>query len=81
MRNPGGYYVRKDEAGIIRRELDSFTCIHCNRVVFVKPMCDPVEMGGRCSCCDDFVCKECVGKPCDHIERKLAREEAVKSYF
>lgn len=52
-------------------EEHSFTCKHCNRVTFVKAGCDPVDLGGRCTCCDALICKHCVGKPCMPLERRL----------
>jgi hypothetical protein len=74
-RKPGGYSIIVDpDMGTI--EEDSFTCKHCQRVTFVPARCDPVELGGRCTCCDALICKHCVGKPCDHIEKKLERWEA-----
>jgi hypothetical protein len=84
MRNPGGYSIRVDPGAETRqgrrREWDTFTCQHCNKVVFVKPMCDPASMGGRCNCCDGLICPSCVGKGCDPLEKKLERLEARKSY-
>lgn len=79
MRNPGGYSIitSPDHAPA---EQDTFTCQHCNRVVFVKPFCDPASMGGRCTCCDGLICEQCVGKGCDPMEKKLQRWEARKSY-
>lgn len=75
MRNPGGYSIITDpETGI--KEADTFTCQHCNRVIFVKPFADPASMGGRCSCCDGLICPNCVGKGCDPMEEKLKRQEA-----
>ena len=79
MRNPGGYSIIT-EPGKRDVEEDSFTCRHCGGVVWVKPFADPADMGGRCTCCDALICKHCVGKGCDHIEKKLARWEARRSY-
>ena len=79
MRNPGGYSIITDPwAGT--KEADTFTCQHCNKVVFVKPMCDPADMGGRCTCCNGLICQNCVGKGCDPMEKKLKRLEARISY-
>lgn len=75
MRNPGGYSIVTDPV-MGTREEDTFTCRHCGTVVFVKPFCDPADMGGRCTCCDALICKNCVGKGCDHIEKKLQRMES-----
>jgi hypothetical protein len=57
-------------------ERATFTCIHCQNVRRVKPFCDPADLGGICRLCNDVICEQCVGKPCDHFEKKLAREEA-----
>jgi hypothetical protein len=53
------------------QEEHSFTCKHCARVTFVKAGCDPADLGGRCTCCDALICKECVGKPCLPLEKKI----------
>ena len=83
MRNAGGYSIIT-EPGKADVESDTFTCRHCGKVVFVKPMCDPADMGGRCTVCDGLVCPDCVGKGCDRLEEKLRREErsyeALRSY-
>ena len=79
MRKPGGYTIIT-EPGKATREADFFTCRHCQRVIIVKPFCDPADMGGRCTCCNGLICPNCVGKDCDHIEKKLARLEARRSY-
>jgi hypothetical protein len=80
MRRPGGYLVITDPAKARPKEWDTFTCRHCQTMVRVKPFCDPADMGGLCSCGCGLICKACVGKPCDHIEKKLARIEALHSY-
>jgi len=83
MRRPCGYSIITDpEAGV--KESDTFTCQHCQKVIFVKPFCDPADMGGRCTCCDGLICPNCVGKGCDPVEEKLkraeARYDALRSY-
>lgn len=80
MRKPGGYSIIVDPAFNNPTEADTFTCRHCNTVVRVKPMCDPAEMGGRCTLCDKLICKHCVGKGCDPFEKKLERLEARRTY-
>ncbi len=53
-------------------EYDTFTCNHCQRIVKIHPMCDPVELGGRCSSCDGLLCQKCASKlNCNHIEKRL----------
>ncbi len=79
MRKPGGYLITTGPDGTA--EEDTFTCGHCNRVVFVKPMCDAADMGGRCTCCDKLICKYCVGKTCVPIEEHLNRVERRKEIF
>jgi len=58
-----------------QRERHSFTCCHCNKVTFVEARCDPADLGGRCTCCDDLVCKDCVDKPCFPLEKRLGLYE------
>ena len=75
MRNPGGYAtIVGPSAPTI--EADTFTCIHCNRIVFVKPKASAAESGGWCALCAKAICSVCVGKPCDPFEKKLKRMEA-----
>ena len=76
MRNPQGYAVQTDrETGLILNEADTFTCSHCSKIVQVKPLCDPAEMGGHCCACNSLICPTCawkaqMGKPClPFIER------------
>lgn len=82
MRNPHGYAVIVDpDARRLTSERDIFTCAHCHRVVHVKPLCDPADMGGRCTHCEDgegrgLICAACVGKPCVPFFRRLEQEES-----
>lgn len=58
-------------------ECDTFTCSHCNTIVFVKPKCDPADMGGLCKTCMGLICPRCANKGgCDPHEEKLKRIEA-----
>lgn len=76
MFRPGGYAFSFD-AGGIRQEADTFTCAHCNKVVIVKPKCDPCDLGGMCRLCDKMICPACVDLGhCDPLEKKLERAEA-----
>lgn len=84
MRQPQGYTIITGPAPGTG-ELDSFTCAHCNKVQFVKPMERAEDMGGICHLCGDksrpsFICKWCVGKGCDPFEEKLKRMEK-RSHF
>ena len=84
MRKPQGYLIGLGPEGVIS-ESDSFTCAHCQRVVIVKPRCDPADMGGHCRICDKLICKRCVAYgqcvPWEkQMERMEARDAALRSY-
>jgi hypothetical protein len=57
MRKPQGYAVETGPDG--SRELDTFTCSHCNRIVPVKPLATPEDFGGLCKVCYKLVCPAC----------------------
>ena len=52
-------------------ECDSFTCYHCQKVVFVPPRCDPADLGGLCKICMKPICSMCVGKGCTPWEKQM----------
>lgn len=75
MRNAQGYAVLVGPDAPMR-ECDTFTCSHCQFVVFVKPKCDPSELGGFCRLCFKHICGPCADKGmCDPFEKKLERME------
>lgn len=82
MRNPQGYALIIDPSNSrYHEERDVFKCAHCGHIVHVKPMCDPAEMGGRCTNCEDgmqrgLICAGCVGKPCAPFMKKIEEQEA-----
>jgi hypothetical protein len=61
-----------------KKEADTFTCGHCQRIVAVKPYGQNLdELGGRCGGCDQLICAACVDTGrCDPFEEKLKRFEA-----
>lgn len=65
-------------------EMDTFTCGHCCRVIHVKAMQRPEDLGGLCKRCMKLECPECVDKGCTPFEKKLemaeARDRALRSY-
>lgn len=68
--------------GIIR-ECDTFTCVHCNGVVFVgvkmigaAPGDDP-DLGGYCTSCDAPICSGCAGKECRPFKAWLEHAESA----
>ena len=76
MRNPGGYGEARDSAGNIVDRHDTYSCVHCNKVVVVMPKQRADDMGGWCRMCAKPVCPNCEAKgSCDHFEKKLARME------
>lgn len=84
MRNSGVYSIETGP-GIRPKELDGFTCPHCQFVTLVKPFCDPVDAGGYCMCCAKPICKNCIGKDCTpflkSIEKQEAKAAAVRGWF
>ena len=75
MRRPGGYAVTV-EPGKQDVEEDTYTCCHCNSLVFVKPRQDPSEMGGFCTMCMKHICANCANEgTCTPFERKLEEME------
>jgi hypothetical protein len=83
MRNPGGYAFSFTEFGV-QKEMDTFTCFHCNTVVHIKPKCSPDDLGGMCRLCMKMICPKCVDLPCVPFEKKLdaleKRDRALRSY-
>lgn len=77
MLRAGGYAFSFDADGI-RQEADTFTCGHfCNRVVIVRPKCNPDDLGGMCRICMKMICPACVNLGvCTPLEKGLQREEA-----
>ena len=60
-----------------KEERDSFTCFHCQRVTWVKPRCDPADMGGLCWGCNKLICPECTNKQvCNPWEKQMEVMEA-----
>lgn len=75
MRRPQGYGITV-EPGKADVEEDSFTCCHCNSIVFVKPRCDPSEAGGFCTMCYRHICQACAATgTCEPFEKKLEAME------
>ena len=76
MLRPQGYAVFTDKETGKKTEYDTVTCRHCQRMFHVGPKQRPEDVGGLCFVCMGLICKECVGKGCDEIQRKLDRAEA-----
>lgn len=83
MLREGGYAVTFDVGGM-QNECSTFTCFHCNRIVLVKPKCNPDDLGGTCRLCMKMICPQCVDLGCTPFEKKLerweARDRALRSY-
>ncbi len=71
---PTGYSVVTDGWGVEKRE-DTRKCWHCQHILFISAGQDPNEF--FCRMCMQAICRDCVGKPCDHWEKKLDREEVT----
>jgi hypothetical protein len=82
MRRPQGYAIWTDPIRPGLRatvEADTFTCHHCNSVVFVPPRADPSSLGGFCRLCMRHICGPCTDKACTPFEKKL--EEMERKYY
>ncbi len=74
MNRPGGYVlIVSPDAPTV--EHDTFTCCHCQNVVFVKPKAPASESGGWCARCSKPVCGGCAGKECTPFEKRLEQVE------
>jgi hypothetical protein len=96
MRNPGGYGQlicedpKKDFAtdrfgNRVAAECDTFTCGHCNVLVFVATKARPEDLGGLCKQCMKLICPHCLGAGnCYPLEKRIAeyeeRHRTLKSY-
>jgi hypothetical protein len=87
MRRPGGYaMVVSPVASLVKFdgnrfecvdgtfETDSFTCIHCNRVVHVKAGSQGDEY--FCRRCMAPICSPCADHPCIPFMKKIEEQEA-----
>ena len=83
-RGARGYFYTSGPTGEV--EVDTFTCQHCNRVVFC---CDRVtkkplraeDCGGICNNCKGNICPRCVNLGvCIPLERALQRMETRREY-
>lgn len=80
MRNPQGYaYTADPDRGLVER--DTFTCNHCQFVVFVRPASDPTDMGGFCRMCMKHICAKCADEGvCLPFEKKLDQYERANRF-
>ena len=83
MRAPGGYGVIFDpQVSTPTQERDTFTCGHCQAVVFVTPQCDGADAGGLCKQCMRLICPRCVDRMvCVPWEKMLEMQEAKGRTF
>lgn len=59
-----------------RVEHDTFTCVHCQKIVTIPHRASAEDCGGVCYGCDGLICGDCVGKGCRPIELWVERAEA-----
>lgn len=76
-----GYAIITDPDTPMPKESDTFTCGHCNTVVFVKPAADPTTYGGWCGQCTKLICAHCEAEKvrtlaCRPFEKWLEQQEA-----
>lgn len=89
MRNPGGYALitspqpskvnfdrlRCEQVGEGYFEADTFTCVHCNAVIHVRPKANMDEFGSMCRNCMKMVCPRCANGPCVPFMKRLEEME------
>lgn len=75
MRKPGGYAIWTGPDGQ-QKERDTFSCTHCNTVVFVPPRADPSALGGFCMACHKHICGPCADKGiCAPLMKRIRASE------
>lgn len=73
MTQSKGYAVIVDPSAPTR-EIDTITCFHCQRVVFLKV--PGSDVGGFCRCCMKAICGPCADQgQCLPFEKKLEQYE------
>lgn len=70
-----GYSVLVDPEQTV--EHDTMTCAHCNKVTHLKAFVRPEDQGGYCRKCDRLICKDCAGKDCYPMGRRLDDWEKI----
>ncbi len=83
---PKGFNRTTDGWGVDKKE-DTFTCKHCQQLVFVQLRADPNEFW--CTSCMAPICPECkkqewnrpAGKACSHFERRLEASERSQNLY
>ena len=79
MRSPQGYARVSGPDGVVER--DTFTCHHCQRIVFVAPKADPSTLGGFCRLCMKHICGPCAHEgTCRPFEKKLEEYERANRF-
>lgn len=75
---------RCEDIGRGTTECDTFTCVHCNKVMHVKPRASMDDFGSMCRNCMKMVCPKCAGGACTPFMKKLElaekRDQAFRSY-
>jgi hypothetical protein len=65
-----------DENGKETAACSTFTCAHCNTVVFVRPKTHVFHSApGFCQLCSAHTCRKCTSKECKPFEKKLEEIE------
>ena len=57
-------------------EMSTFTCCHCQALVFIKQKAPPEELGGFCRMCMKPTCPKCADGACAPFEKQLEAQEA-----
>jgi len=76
MHRATGYATWTGEGGL-QKEQDTFTCVHCNSIVFVQPFQAASDAGGWCMNCSKPICATCADDGrCTPFLRKIEEIEA-----
>ena len=70
MRNPGGCAIITDPYAPVK-EIDTFTCCHCNSVVHVPVKADMDKLGSWCTMCMKMHCSKPACSNCVPFEKQL----------
>jgi len=75
LRRQGGEATwTRDDGRVVERA--TFTCRHCQRLVFVPPKADPASLGGFCGLCQSLICGPCADAgSCTPFEERLEQQE------
>lgn len=78
FRGATGYAVwQGEDTGRVENEVDTFSCCHCNKIVFVPARAAASDCGGWCFQCGKPTCAECAAAgTCTPFLKQIEQMEA-----